>query len=87
VIQRSTGLASVDQTRAWQQLQIAHSILLVLPGNSYHVAACHGARCSEATLDFIERHLGAPVTGPGGKQGSAARLRCQKRCPAEHIGL
>jgi hypothetical protein len=27
--------------------------LLVLPGNSYHVAASHAARCSEATLDFI----------------------------------
>jgi hypothetical protein len=33
--------------------------LLVLPGNSYHVAASHGARCSEATLDLIECHPGA----------------------------
>jgi 3-oxoadipate enol-lactonase len=55
---RSTGLASVDQTRAWQ-LQIAHSTLLMLPGNSYHVAASHAARCSEAARDFIERHPGA----------------------------
>jgi len=53
-----SGLASVDQTRAWQQ-QIPHSRLLVLPGNSYHVAASHAARCSEATLDFIEHHPGA----------------------------
>ena len=53
-----SGLASVDQTRAWQQ-QIPHSSLLVLPGNSYHVAASHAARCSEATLDFIEHHPGA----------------------------
>jgi hypothetical protein len=30
----------------------------VLPGNSYHVAATHAARCSEATLEFIGRHLG-----------------------------
>jgi pimeloyl-ACP methyl ester carboxylesterase len=53
-----SGLASVDQTRAWQQ-QISDSSLLVLPGDSYHVAASHAARCSEATLDFIEHHPGA----------------------------
>ena len=35
-----SGLASVDETRAWQQ-QIPNSSLLVLPGNSYHVAASH----------------------------------------------
>jgi hypothetical protein len=32
--------------------------LLVLPGNSYHVAASHAERCAEATLDFIARHPG-----------------------------
>jgi pimeloyl-ACP methyl ester carboxylesterase len=47
-----SGLASVDDTRAWQQ-QIANSRLLVLPGDSYHVAATHAGRCAEATLDFI----------------------------------
>jgi 3-oxoadipate enol-lactonase len=47
-----SGLASVDETRAWQQ-QIANSSLVVLPGNSYHVAASHAERCAEATLDFI----------------------------------
>jgi 3-oxoadipate enol-lactonase len=47
-----SGLASVDETRAWQQ-QIPNSRLLVLPGNSYHVAASHAERCAEATLDFI----------------------------------
>jgi pimeloyl-ACP methyl ester carboxylesterase len=50
-----SGLASVDATTAWQQ-QIPHSTLLVLPGNSYHVAASHASRCAEATLDFIDRH-------------------------------
>jgi 3-oxoadipate enol-lactonase len=50
-----SGLASVDATRAWQQ-QIPNSSLLVLPGNSYHVAASHAERCAEATLDFIARH-------------------------------
>jgi 3-oxoadipate enol-lactonase len=52
-----SGLASVDQTRAWQQ-QIPNSTLLVLPGDSYHVAASHSERCAEATLDFIARHAG-----------------------------
>jgi len=47
-----SGLASVDETRIWQQ-QIPNSRLLVLPGNSYHVAASHAGRCAEATLDFI----------------------------------
>ena len=35
-------LATVADTRAWQQ-QIRDSELLVLPGNSYHVAATHAA--------------------------------------------
>jgi 3-oxoadipate enol-lactonase len=48
-----SGLASVEETRAWQE-QIADSRLLVLPGNSYHVAASHPERCARATLDFIE---------------------------------
>jgi 3-oxoadipate enol-lactonase len=52
-----SGLASVEQTRAWQQ-QIPNSQLLVLPGNSYHVAASDPERCAEATLDFIRSHPG-----------------------------
>ena len=47
-----SGLASVDETRAWQQ-QIPNSRLVVLPGNSYHVAATHAERCAAETLDFI----------------------------------
>jgi 3-oxoadipate enol-lactonase len=47
-----SGLASVDETRTWQQ-QIANSSLLVLPGDSYHVAASHAERCARATLEFI----------------------------------
>jgi pimeloyl-ACP methyl ester carboxylesterase len=53
-----SGLASVDETRAWQQ-QISNSSLLVLPGNSYHVAASHAERCAQATLDFIARNARA----------------------------
>ena len=49
-----SGLATVDETRAWQQ-QIRDSELLVLPGNSYHVAATHAEPAAEATLDFIAR--------------------------------
>lgn len=52
-----SGLGTVEQTRAWQQ-QIPGSELLVLPGNSYHVAATHADRAAEATLDFIERRGG-----------------------------
>jgi pimeloyl-ACP methyl ester carboxylesterase len=49
-----SGLASVDETRAWQQT-IPDSELLVLPGDSYHVAASDAVACAQATLAFIER--------------------------------
>jgi 3-oxoadipate enol-lactonase len=49
-----SGLASVDETRAWQQM-IPDSELLVLPGDSYHVAASDAVQCAQATLAFIER--------------------------------
>ena len=49
-----SGLSSVDETRAWQQT-IPDSELLVLPGNSYHVAASDAAQCAQATLAFIAR--------------------------------
>ena len=52
-----SGLASVDDTRAWQR-QIPDSELLVLPGNSYHVAATHADQAADATLDFIRRRGG-----------------------------
>jgi 3-oxoadipate enol-lactonase len=52
-----SDLASVEETRAWQR-QIANSDLLVLPGDSYHVAASHAERCAAATLDFIARSGG-----------------------------
>jgi pimeloyl-ACP methyl ester carboxylesterase len=48
-----SGLASVEETREWQQ-QIADSRLLVLPGNSYHVAASHPEQCARAVLEFID---------------------------------
>ena len=44
----------VDETRAWQQT-IPDSELLVLPGDSYHVAASDATQCAQASLAFIER--------------------------------
>jgi 3-oxoadipate enol-lactonase len=52
-----SGLASVEETRAWQQT-IPNSELLVIPGNSFHVAASDAERCAQATLDFIARRSG-----------------------------
>jgi len=49
-----SGLASVEETRAWQQ-RIPDSELLVLPGDSYHVAASHAVQCAQATLAFMAR--------------------------------
>ena len=49
-----SALGSVETTRAWQQT-IPNSRLLVLPGDSYHVAASDADRCAEETLAFI-RH-------------------------------
>jgi 3-oxoadipate enol-lactonase len=49
---QGSGLASVEATREWQQ-QIPDSELLVLPGDSYHVAASDPDRCAEAALAFM----------------------------------
>jgi pimeloyl-ACP methyl ester carboxylesterase len=47
-----SGLASVEQTRAWQR-QIPNSRLMVLPGDSFHVALTNPDACAKATLEFI----------------------------------
>jgi 3-oxoadipate enol-lactonase len=49
-----SGLASVEENRAWQR-QIPNSQLLVLPGDSYHVALTNPDACARATLEFIAR--------------------------------
>jgi 3-oxoadipate enol-lactonase len=54
IVTEESGLGSVERTRAWQQT-IPDSELLVVPGNSYHVAATHAEECARATMDFIER--------------------------------
>ena len=52
---QESGLASVAQTRAWQE-QVAHSELVVLPGDSFHAAATDPDACAQALLHFLERH-------------------------------
>jgi len=54
-----SGLASVDETRAWQQT-IRASEFLVIPGNTYPLAASDAGRCARATLDFIARRGARP---------------------------
>ncbi len=45
----------MEETRGWQE-QISRSTLLVLPGNSYHVAATYADQCVQATLEFLARN-------------------------------
>ena len=49
-----SALGTVEEVRAWQRM-IPRSELLVLPGDSYHVAASDADRCAEETLAFIAR--------------------------------
>jgi pimeloyl-ACP methyl ester carboxylesterase len=58
ITSEGSGVASVDETRAWQQ-QIRSSELLVMPGTSYHVAASDPDRCAREVVAFIERHSSA----------------------------
>lgn len=50
-----SGVASVDETRAWQQ-EIPVSDLHILASDSYHVAASDAGVCARTTLEFIHRH-------------------------------
>jgi pimeloyl-ACP methyl ester carboxylesterase len=47
-----SALGSVDDVHAWQQ-QIPNSRILVLPGDSFHVAATDAEHCAHETLRFI----------------------------------
>ncbi|HXF68130.1 MAG TPA: alpha/beta hydrolase [Burkholderiales bacterium] len=59
----ASGLGSVEQTQAWVA-RIPDARLLVLPGDSYHVAASDPERCAQATLAFIlERRAAAAAAG------------------------
>ena len=57
-----SALGSVETTRQWQR-RIPRSELLVLPGDSYHVAASDADRCAEATLEFIDRNRSSASAG------------------------
>jgi 3-oxoadipate enol-lactonase len=50
-----SGLGSVESVREWQKA-IPRSELMVVPGDSYHVAATHPDACARAVVDFIRRH-------------------------------
>lgn len=50
-----SGLASVAQTRAWQE-QVPQSELLVLPGDSFHAAVTDPDACAAALLNFVRRY-------------------------------
>ncbi len=54
VTTEGSALGSVEATRKWQQT-IPDSRLLVLPGDSYHVAASDPDRCAKETLAFIRQ--------------------------------
>jgi pimeloyl-ACP methyl ester carboxylesterase len=53
-----SALGSVEEVRAWQR-RIPRSELLLLPGDSYHVAASDADRCAQEALAFIKRFSGA----------------------------
>lgn len=50
-----SGLGSVEDTMSWQKL-IPHSELLVIEGDSYHVAAVDADRVALAVAQFLQKH-------------------------------
>jgi pimeloyl-ACP methyl ester carboxylesterase len=58
VTTEGSGLASIEENRAWQE-RIPSSRLVVLPGDSYHVALTDPDACAKATLDFITQQSSA----------------------------
>lgn len=57
VTTEGSALQSVETVREWQS-RIPHSELLVLPGDSYHVAAARPDETAEKVLEFIRRQSG-----------------------------
>ena len=66
VTTEGSALASVDVVREWQQT-IPGSQLVVLPGDSYHIAAAKPDECAELVLEFIRRHSLSPFAKEWGK--------------------
>jgi pimeloyl-ACP methyl ester carboxylesterase len=52
VTTEASPLQPVSAARAYQE-KISKSRLLVLPGNSYHIAAVRPQECATQTLNFI----------------------------------
>jgi len=50
---QGSALGSADEVKSWQR-EIKNSKLVVLPGDSYHVAASHGDECAQLMLSFIK---------------------------------
>ncbi len=50
-----SSLASVAETRAWQE-KVPQSELVVLPGDSFHVAASDPEKCAAALMKFLTQH-------------------------------
>lgn len=55
VTTENSALASLETVREWQR-QVPNSELLVMPGDSYHVASAKPDECAERVLAFIKRH-------------------------------
>jgi pimeloyl-ACP methyl ester carboxylesterase len=53
-----SALGSVEAVKEWSS-EIPRSELVILPGESYHIAAVEPDRCAELVLDFISRHRSA----------------------------
>jgi 3-oxoadipate enol-lactonase len=51
----ASNLTNIDIVRAWQS-KIPNSELLVLPNDSFHVAATEADAAAQATLAFMRRH-------------------------------
>lgn len=58
VTTNGSGLGSPETVRAWQTA-IPGSELMVVPGDSYHVAASDPDLCARVALDFIDRRCAA----------------------------
>lgn len=54
VTTEASALASLETVQGWQQ-EVRNSELVVLPGDSYHVAAAKPEVCAGLVLDFIKR--------------------------------
>lgn len=50
-----SALGDAETVEEWSR-QIPNSELVILPGDSYHIAAAEPDRCAEMVLQFIKRH-------------------------------